>query len=109
MPGAHVFCWDCASHATVPRVASNLRCRCGSSDIDLYDPESEGQRQRIATIASLRAPQKPVDFVSFHTDWLRTISIHSWPSHVSPEMLITSPRELWEREILPLTRPDAST
>jgi hypothetical protein len=67
MPGAHVFCWDCASHADVSKVASNLRCRCGSSDIDLYDPESEGQRQRIAMIASLHAPKKPVDFVSFMT------------------------------------------
>lgn len=67
MAQAHLFCWDCTAHAVVPKVASNMRCRCGSSDIDLYDPEHEGQRQRIAHVASLRAPQKPVDFVSFMT------------------------------------------
>lgn len=67
MAEAHVFCWDCTAHAVVSKVASNLRCRCGSTDIDLYDPTNTAIQQRIAMVAELTAPKKPLDFVSFMT------------------------------------------
>lgn len=64
---AQVFCWDCASHGEVHRVTANLRCACGSADVDLFDPSSPRQQHRIATVTQIHMPPEPMDFVAFMT------------------------------------------
>lgn len=46
-----LFCHGCGARGAVGRVAANLRCRCGSTDLDLW----QGTPEQNARVAQLRA------------------------------------------------------
>ena len=56
-----VFCWNCTNVGSAVKVTANLRCACGSRDVDLYDPQDPHQRHRIAMVAQAHA--EPPTFV----------------------------------------------
>lgn len=48
--GIPVCCMTCGNRACVNRVTAGLRCRCGSTDVDLYDPADRAQTQHLAML-----------------------------------------------------------
>lgn len=50
-PSIELFCHGCGARGSVGRIAANLRCRCGSHDLDLW----QGTPEQNARIAQLTA------------------------------------------------------
>ena len=52
-----IFCWACASIGMTHRITANLRCVCGSPEVDLLDPDDVGQAKRIVAVQRSRQPE----------------------------------------------------
>lgn len=85
MSGIEVFCWGCASQGAVNKVTANLRCVCGSDDIDLYTA-SKSQLARVASVNAMLAPTAP-DFASFMTAASKPVGgdLPGWDAYTGPK------------------------
>lgn len=51
-----VFCWSCASIGSAKRITADLRCVCGSPEVDLLDANNIEQAKRIVAVQRMNQP-----------------------------------------------------